>query len=353
MISSLPTLVVFERHWDAVPKHLLSNLLPKLADIGYNTLCYEAPENFSEKENMANMQTHLECSEDLYKQSTRLLKERGFEADLNSIGYAKLLDLIQLFVSSKRYFEVTERLKYLPGQRALKNFQQEASKLSFTMKGIDIDSKLYAQIFENEDPSNRVAKLDMLEDLRINTHFNHLQALQKKQEGTIFLCGVAHAENLMKKFKASNLAERIIYLFPHSNQAYDQDIEQELQVIMNDTLRGHVFCLKSYAEIAQMASTIIEQIKAQNVHYKTKIDEEVSHITCLREAFGLPFEGYLRPGYALDALVPLDLVEDSAVPSLLNAQQIAHSQILLDGRAYLAVHNINTQEIGRKIRQLA
>ena len=44
---SLPIVVIFERHWDTVPKNLLNELLPELSKKGYQTYCFEAAQNLS------------------------------------------------------------------------------------------------------------------------------------------------------------------------------------------------------------------------------------------------------------------------------------------------------------------
>lgn len=43
MTTILPTVILFERHSDLVPKEIMQALLPKLAQKGYDTLCVEAP----------------------------------------------------------------------------------------------------------------------------------------------------------------------------------------------------------------------------------------------------------------------------------------------------------------------
>jgi len=35
---SLPIIMLFERHWDSAPKHLIETVLPKLKSIRYDTI---------------------------------------------------------------------------------------------------------------------------------------------------------------------------------------------------------------------------------------------------------------------------------------------------------------------------
>ena len=41
---SLPIVIIFERHWDLIPKPLVKELLPELSKRGYGNFCFEAPE---------------------------------------------------------------------------------------------------------------------------------------------------------------------------------------------------------------------------------------------------------------------------------------------------------------------
>lgn len=351
---SLPTIIVFERHWDAIPKQLIKNLLSTLADIGYNVLCYESPQNVSSELEMSRFESNLKLSSQIYSQSADLLKNKiGFNGNLSEVPYGKLLELIRLFVSSQRFYEVTERIKDLPGQSAYGETRKEALKLSFLMKGIDIDDEIYSQIFACEDPVNRVAKLDELEDARVAAMFKNLLELQNEKEGVIFICGASHAENLVNKYKAVGLQDRLIYLFPHSDKSYSEDPTEEMSVFMNDTLKAHLFCLKNKAEILQMEETILKDVKAKNIKYKGKIDGNISHISRLTDKFGAPFEAFLRPGHYVDALVDVQLVKDvAAMLQRLEAEQIPHSLASFEGCHYLVIPAVNTASVAEKICRL-
>ena len=44
---SLPIVIIFERHWDTIPKTIIKDLLPALNKKGYQTFCFEAPQDLS------------------------------------------------------------------------------------------------------------------------------------------------------------------------------------------------------------------------------------------------------------------------------------------------------------------
>src|ERR1700722_17926007 len=129
---SLPIVVIFERHWDEVPKQLVKDLLPQLAEEGYDTLCFEAPQNLSEKEILSSHKYGLDLNSKICSQAEECLKRAGINDidKLSTMGFENLAHLMQLFVSSKKYNEVAEKIKHLPATLLLKDIFNKANQLS-------------------------------------------------------------------------------------------------------------------------------------------------------------------------------------------------------------------------------
>jgi len=154
---SLPIVIIFERHWDTIPKHAVKELLPDLNKRGYETFCFEASQDLSFAEIVGRHKAGLAFDSDIQQQAEEYLKPIGITRALSDISFSHLTDLLQLFVSSKQYLTVAERIKQLPASRMLKEVFDEATRLSITVKGIDIDSKDYDKII-SADVSTRMSE---------------------------------------------------------------------------------------------------------------------------------------------------------------------------------------------------
>ena len=65
--AALPTLILFERHWDETPRNLIGTLLPKLALEGYNTFAFESPSNWSSRKLFLNSIQDWNISQTLFQ----------------------------------------------------------------------------------------------------------------------------------------------------------------------------------------------------------------------------------------------------------------------------------------------
>jgi len=179
---SLPIVILFERHWDTIPKHLIQTLLPKLAKQGYDTFCIETAEHLSSDAIIANHKTALEEASTLKAQAEGLLKQVKITKQLSLLGFSELSHLMRMYVSSKHYQVVAERIKDLPASKLFESIFKITRKHAITVKGIDLsmDQAL------SEGHSKRVRILDRFEDQRVSIMFNNLSKLQRKQKGVIF-----------------------------------------------------------------------------------------------------------------------------------------------------------------------
>src|SRR5204862_107854 len=76
---------------------------------------------------------------------------------LCDLGFKKLAELMRLYVSSQRYLDVAEKIKELPSSILLKDIFNDAKKLYFSIKGVDIDANDFEDIISS-DLSQRMSR---------------------------------------------------------------------------------------------------------------------------------------------------------------------------------------------------
>lgn len=349
---SLPIVIIFERHWDTIPKYLIKNLLPDLSKKGYEIFCFEAPQNLSSAEIIDRHNSGLELDSGIQQQAEKLLKQVEITSKLSDMSFVRLTELLRLYVSSKRYIEVAEKVKQLPASHILKEVFGEATKLSMSLKGIDIDSEDFDEI-NSLDLSKRMSSVRLREDHRIATIFQNLLKLRTQQEeGVIFVCGAFHAKGLIGEFKKHGLQDEVLYYFPHSSSRYDESVDDINKVAMNSTLLDHTYLL-AQKDIKPFGERIIREITGKT-RYKMEILDYNSHSQFLSECFKTNFRAFLRPGYHVDALVavtePSDIEDIQRRVTVVGVQ--SHN-ISLDGRSYLVIPNVNTRDIAERIRTIS
>ncbi|MCB1108258.1 MAG: hypothetical protein KDK44_01230 [Chlamydiia bacterium] len=349
---SLPIVIIFERHYDELPKSLINGLLPDLNKKGYGTFCFEAPQNLSSAEIIDRHSSGLKFDTDLQQQAEQLLKQVGIVSQLSDMSFSSLAELLRLYVSSQGYLELAEKIKRLPASRILKEVFDQAAKLDMSISGVDIDSEDYDKMMSH-DLSGRMSRIRLREDHRITTIFQNLLKLRsQQQEGVIFACGALHAKGLIDKFKKYGLQDEVLYYFPHSSSCFDERVDDIKELAKNETLVNHTYLLAE-EDIKPFGQKIIRNI-TDKTRYKKEILDSNSHSQFLRECFKTNIRCFLRPGYHLDAFV--DITEPSDIADIqrrVNAVGVQTHNVFLDGRSYLVIPNVNTNDIGQRIRKIS
>jgi hypothetical protein len=223
--TKLPIVIVFERHWDTIPKLVMQGLLPSLAKRGYNTFCLEAPQDLTSDEIVARQKLGLDSGAGLEKDAKKYLEQAGITNELSTMSFRKLVDLMRLRVSSKKYLEVAEIVKHQPAVRLLKDVFDEASKSSILLKGIEVNSEDFDKMV-SPNLSTRMVGIAANEDYRLETVFaNLLKVRDQQEEGIVFLYGALHAHGLLTKFREKNMQNEVLYYFPHSTNRFDDSID--------------------------------------------------------------------------------------------------------------------------------
>ncbi len=130
---SLPIVIIFERHWDTIPKLILKESLSELSQRGYNTLRLEIPHNLPYAQVKERLKFGLNQDSDLKQTAKALLKQAGITTELSNISFEKLAEMMRLYVSSRRYQEVAEKIKNLPAHYIQQEIFEEADKLSISI----------------------------------------------------------------------------------------------------------------------------------------------------------------------------------------------------------------------------
>lgn len=350
---AMPLLIVFERHWDESPKQIVKSLISSPIGADYDVLCVEAPEDLAEEEIFNSHRLGLQEDFNIEIRAKQYLQKAGVHnIKLCDLAFTTLANLMQNYVSSKEYIRVAEKIKALPASILLGRVLEDAKRFSLNVRGVDIGSTDYYDMMSN-DLSGRMGVIERNEDYRITTFVNNLFELYEQGKGVIFVCGALHAENLISKFRERNMEDRVLYYFPHSNKNFvDNDID-EMENFSNETLKNHMFCLINEKDQNVLVDRIIKEIKLKNTQYKKEVIGGNSHTIFLSDFFQKDFRAFMRPGYYVDALLDVDQISDTEkVVDRLHKVNIPTHKISWLHKNYLVIQDVNTREVGSRIRQL-
>lgn len=348
---SLPIVIIFERHWDTIPKLATLDLLPSLANYGYDTYCLEIPENVSQDEIIAGHASGLKEDIDVQIGAENLLKQKGIIKNLGTESFNSLAELMRLHVSSKQYFECAEKIKQLEASKILKDIFKQATQLSFLIKGIDIKSGDFDEMI-SPDITARGKGLTTNEEYRISTFFKNLVDLHRERDGVVFVCGARHAEKLLRKFKEKGMENRVVYFFPYSKERYFHHIDdvREISLAKNPALHKHSSLL-SQDRIKPFTQEVMTSIK-NGATYQQEIFGGNSHSQYLSQHFKVDFKAFLRRGNYVDALVSTKVSNIEDIRKELDHLDIESHDTTIDKEGYLVIPSINTRPVSSKIRQL-
>ncbi len=349
---SLPPVIIFERHWDTIPKQLIRNLLPKLLEEGYDTLCFEYPQDQTEEQIVLACNNLLKYESNLHSQAEKLLKQARILENPSKMGHIKLCKFLNLYFYREECINQAERIKNFPATQLVKEIFNDAKKHFITIKGIDINVKNYVEMI-SPSIEERISSIDRTENDRIKTLSENFLKLYNQQKGIVFICGALHAVNLMAKFKEDGLYDRILYYFPHSEKFYDDSINEIQELFMNNTLKDHTYCLIKENDIHSLSSIIVEEVKKRNRDYQEEVVEGNSHSKLLAEIFNVSVKTFKRPGYYVDALIETNQITDKEeMIKKLHEKNIQTHLTCLNSHSYLIIPEVNTKRVAENIRRL-
>lgn len=346
---SLPLLIIFERHWDAIPKHTVKEILPELAELGYDTYCMEAPHNWSSKDLVEQHKMGLKGDQELYDTAVDHLKRSGVvKENLCEESFGSLAHLMMLYVSSKRYQTVAEKIRALPSSRLLKAIFEDAEKLSISAKGVDIVEDDYSEMLEVET-SQRMKGIKARETKRITSFVSNITALRERGHGVVFACGALHADNVLAELEKKGLSAEVAYYFPHSTKRLDETVD-DIAVLFSKckTLLHHSHQL-SESEVKSFGKKVIKEIRSK-IKYEVEILEGTTHSKFLSQLFNTTFRAFWRNGYYVDALVDMSNCQKSGeISSQMQERGVTTYSTTIKQHSYLVVPGINTSSVLQKI----
>lgn len=349
---SLPIVMIFERHWDLIPKQVVEGLIPELAEHGYNTLALEAYHDLSEEDIVKGQLLKLEEHETLQKTTERYLANVGIVATLSEMSFSSLAELCRLYVSSQRFIDVAEIIKNLPAARVIKTVLECAQKHSLSIQGIDIASCKMRRLMA-VDLTKRMKGLDVHEEERIATMTQHLLDLRREGRGVVFMCGALHAGNVIAKLREKGLSDdEMLYYFPYSHQRFEAD-EDDINLLRREipTLESFSHLLEE-GQVRSFRRRVICEVISK-ITYTREIPGDSSRLRVLRNIFSEHVRMYVRPGYQVDALLSLeDLSHMEEMLQKLRDKKITYVFRMWNQRIYLAIPSVNNRRVAEKIKEL-
>lgn len=327
---SLPLIIIFERHWDPIPKQVVLDFFKQKSD--YDTLCVEAPEDLTSTQIIDRFNHTFELDNNIHDQAIALLRRVNIVKNLSEISFSTLAHLMQLYVSSQKYSEVATKIKSLPASHIYK----QILSLPIKIKGVDIGAKKYDKLVNSG--------LDFISQNGLNTErtnrlFENLVKVQKEC-GALFLCGALHAEDLIPRFAQRGLSDKVRYFFPHSSKSLEEGIDD---IFRNAILANHTYLLTE-KEIPSLTGKIFSELPGA-------IPEGNTISSLLSRTFQVNVRVFIRPDYFADAFIPINPKIDAIHQRLqdLGLQTyLTHHQKGI----YLVIPNINTPEVHHCLQRL-
>ncbi|MDF2549083.1 MAG: hypothetical protein K0S07_150 [Chlamydiales bacterium] len=349
---SLPIVMIFERHWDESPKHVLNSLLPKLAEQGYDTLCLEEAEDLKVQDFHTRLEENVKVHVDLHESALTYLKKANvrFSTPLSTVNFTELTYLMRMYVSSRRYVEVAEKIKQLPALLLFQKILKDASRLSIQLQGVDIHDA-ERQYVVRPILTERAPVIRETNAHREATIVNNLLRLQETQKGIVFSGGVAHANAILNAIKKKNPEVDLLCCFPHSSKLYDDAFDDCQDFKKENIPEHHAYLVDTEEEAQAFANRIVLEIKAKNTRYTKELIGENSHLRSLSAFFKRQFRAFERPGHYVDALLEIDQIADvNALQQQLEQLHVSTKVTDIKGKRYFTISDINTPEVAESIR---
>lgn len=293
---SLPIVLLLGNHRDPSAYELAKILIPKLAKEGYSRYCLEYPSAWSIEMFRNRMNKTIEFLQRQHGPNTDYIGP--FTSTIESMDFAEKHSYCTLFIDDETSIN-------------------------------DLAEGLYS--FEKSLPTRDTIMAD------------HLYRMHAEKKGIIVPVGPGHYRGIVERLKKKGLSdEDLVCHFPFH---YSTDPSQSLP-------KEHVEAIKKIAcrastedEIDRLADKILNEVKGKN-RLVVELTEN-SHSQFLSNFFKVNFKAFQRPQYFVDAVLPLDQVREDIKEDLENLSIQHHIN-----EHYLVIPDVNTNEIGHRIRLL-
>lgn len=323
---SFPIVMIFERHWDVTPQLLIKNLLPSLEIDGYDTFCEEEPSSTSEADFFTKKEKQVQGGIKVMNLFNTLVDRTKFPVnkELNACTCEELAEALPPSFPSK----LIPLIKLFPAAKLGQENLLFAKQRSFSIVFIDDPEfgKLYSP---DDDDEARLKVLLKTKDQRDRVMADRLYDLYANHKGIIFSLGVRHSNAIVENLKRKGLTDKdIVCYFPHSSYSYNKD---EIKLLGDMATTSEEIDLLGQKILAEVKSKVIKNC----------------HIQFLSDFFKVNFKPSLRPGYRLDARLPIEHMTDRIKQDLDDLGIRLHIN-----PHYFVIPDVNTTEIAHKIRLL-
>lgn len=353
---SLPTILLFERHWDPSAKQVLKELLARAE---YETLCLEAPSKDTEKKILTDIQKALENDKETEQQVITFLETSNaklhlLKHDLNISTpwhHWPFEDLYALFSSSYRADiskEIAHALKNLEANKLLSEILKNycaPPKASVSIVGVDIGSALYNKMKHCDTIKEQESLILPYQNIRNEKVFENLMNARATHKGIIFICDVFHAKYFIEQIAARRLESEFVVRFPHSEHRFFKtlSLDSELNKISQEINPFRVFCNEQ--TMPSIMLEIFEEIAIKN----TKYLEDTMAPTATSEALARIFESAcfpkVRAGMYVDGCFERTLTQNER----LKIPEVSVTDRILNDKKISIIANINTTPVATAI----
>lgn len=335
---SLPIVIIFNRHWESSPQHLIRNLLPPLAQEGYDTFCQEIPDSLSEED-------AIQWVENQVKKRSVTTDMFNIHANKSKLSYPNDLERCTLEEFREAMPSISTgpflQLKTLASMKIAHENLLLAKRCTFSIVCID-DAQAMNEL--NSTPLNSPLYAQTLEktsNIREKRMEDHLFRLHAEGKGIVVPLGWKHFKPMIEHLKQKGLTDQdIVCHFPHSSYQITRTIDE----IKNLHETGQIFsdktsCATTSEEVALLAKKILAEVQSKII--------QNCHILFLSDFFKVHFQPSLGPEYRLDARLPIGKMKDS-IRNDLDDLGIQHRT----DQNYFVIPNVNTTEVAHDIRLL-
>ena len=309
---SLPIVLIFGNHRDPAGDYTIKNLLPKLANEGYNRLCVEYP-SFKSDDDIIN-ETN---------KTIELLKSRNNPSQ-NEYILPFTLKVESLLLAKKHFYCTISLDDVLSINKCIAS------------SGLPHAEKMLDQTL----PTRDIIMADQL--FRMHT----------EKKGVIGLFGSMHCRGLTERLKKKGLtSENFICHLPQTLDFFRAGIARYNASSEDTKILNSIRCSATTGdEINYLGDKILSEVKSKSRSILEITENSQSQF--LSKVFNVNFKALVKPQYKVDAILSYEQVINTKILTDLDNLSIQNKKICLKNQEYLVIPDVNTTEVSERIRQL-
>ncbi len=333
---TFPIVMIFNQHHDSTPHILANDLLPELAAEGYDTFCQENSDNLSEEEFLKNRAEHIRNIDYVMNNVISYLANTEFRENLNDCSFGELEKTSPPDCDPTNW---AKSIKHSAAEKLGYEGLQIAKKWGFSIVCIDDRISHLQNRMANEDPEQLIKTIPA----RDKTLSHHLFRLHANQKGVIVELGVAHYQGVVQNLKEKGLTDQdMVCHFAHRSHP-NSESRNFLEMVLQKWPfpKEKITCATTHTEIALLGKKILSEVQSK-IRYLNSC-----HSKFLIDFFKVNFKAILRSDYHVDAILPVEQVNET-IRQELNVFGIRHHT----NKKYFVIPNVNTTEVAHNLRLL-